>query len=218
MKIRLVTLVLAILLISCTTKSNAPSILSGQVCGKTCWNNITIGKTEKQEFLETISALHNVDQTSITIFDESSGSLFDGNIVFQYYRVVGDKNSLVNISARTNNQKIIFMIFQGDLGLTFKDVSDAFGEPDFVSSLWTIDRGINVHFINSLEGVEITAYFKSEESSVSPDTEVNYLVLFDTDLYQTFQESDLFSPDYESLILYPWTGYGKIEELYWPPQ
>lgn len=218
MKIKIIVVVLIVALFSCAPKDREPTILSDRICGKVCWNNITVGKSEKQEVLEIISKLPNVVQASVIIFDESDESLFDDNIVFQYYRIVGDKDSLINISARTKNQKVIYMVFQGDLGLTIKDVSDTFGEPDFVSSLWTFDGGINVHLINSLQGAEITAYFRGEKSSISPNTVVNHLVLFDTDLYQTFLESNLFNPDYKSFILYPWTGYGKIEDHYWPPR
>jgi hypothetical protein len=198
-------------------KSKGPSIFSNQTCGNSCWNNITVGKTEKQEFLKIISALPNVDQNSIAVFDEPGGDLFDGRILFHFYRVLKDENSLVKISARTKNQRIVFMTFQGDLGLTFQDVSDLFGEPDLVSSLWTFDGGINVHFINSVQGIEITSYFKSERSTVSSDTEINVLSFFATDMYERLLRSSLFVAD-ETFILYPWTGYGKIEDHYWPPQ
>lgn len=217
MKRTLNILVLIILLSSCLPKSKGPSIFSHQICGTSCWNNVIVGKTEKEEFLKIISTLPNVDQDSIAVFDEPGGDLFDGRILFQFYRVLKDESSLVNISARTKNQRIVFMTFQGDLGLTFQDVSDLFGEPDLVSSLWTFDGGINVHFINSLQGIEITSYFKSEKSSVSPGTEINVLSFFATDMYERLLRSSLFVAD-ETFILYPWTGYGKIEDRYWPPQ
>jgi hypothetical protein len=218
MKKFLITLTLILTLAACIPQSKGKSILWNQVCGKSCWNKIVIGKTTKQELLEIISTLPNVDQTSVTITDDPNASMFDGKIVFQYYRISGEKDTLVNIAVLTKNQIIVFMIFQGDLGLTFQDVVDAYGEPDFASSLWTFDGGINVHFINSLQGVEITQYFNSEKSSVAPDVEVKNLTLFDTKQYQTFLESNLLTGDYEGFVMYPWTGYGKIEDHYWPPQ
>jgi hypothetical protein len=201
----------------CIPTSKGPSIFEDQVCGKLCWNNIVVGNTEKQELFEIISTIPNVDQDSIISYDNPDGELFDGEISFQYYRALGNPNSLVDIAARTQNQKIILLIFQGNLGLTFQDVVDVFGEPDFVSSLWAFDGGINVHFINSSKGIEIDSYFKSEKFSVTPDTEVNYLIFFDTDLYQIFLESDFLTGDYEGFVLYPWNGYGRIEDNYWPP-
>lgn len=209
---------LIIVLTSCIPKDKGLSIFSNQVCGKSCWNKITIGKTEKQEFIQNISALPNVDQASIHVVDESAGSMFDGKIIFQYYRVVGDQDSLVNISARTENQKIVLMTFQGDLGLTFEDLAVTFGEPEYASSLWTFDGSINVHFINSAQGFEVTSYFSSERDDVSPETTINNLTLFDPTLYQEFLQSNLLTPDSDQFILYPWTGYGKIEEHYWPPR
>lgn len=218
MKTKLIALLLIIMLVSCVSKSKQPTVLSNQICGKSCWNNITIGETEKEEFLKIISKLPNIDQESIVVVNDISGSFFDEKIIFQYYRIVKNKNSLINISARVKNRKIIFMTFQGNLGITFQDVADTFGEPNLVSSLWTFDGGINVHFINSLQGLEITSYFPSEKSYVSPDTDINCLSLFDPNLYQKFLESSLLTADYGDFILYPWEGYGKIEDYYWPPE
>jgi hypothetical protein len=219
MKKILTTLVLVVILGSCSPKDESSSIFSDQVCGKSCWNNIIVGKTDQQEFLNIISTLPNVVQASISVANYSDGGLFDGQIVFKWYRDSRDQDSLVHIAARIKDEKVVLLLFQGNLGLTFQEVVDAFGDPDVVSySLWTPNDGINLHFINSTQGVEILKYFKSETSLVTPDTELTSVSLFDANQYQTYLESDLLIGDYKEYILYPWTGYGNIEDLYWPPR
>jgi hypothetical protein len=216
-KILIAFVIVMVVLGSCTLKNSAPSIFSDRVCGKSCWNNIVVGQTDKQEFLNIISTLPNVDQASIDVRALGSGGLFDEDIIFQFHRVPDDKSSLVRIAARFRQGKLVYMIFQGDLGLTFQEAMDIFGAPDFASSLWTFDGGINVHFISSTQGVNITQYFKSEKSSVKSDTELKNVSLFDPNEYKTYLESGFLTGDKE-FVLYPWTGYGKIEEMYWPPR
>ncbi len=217
MKKLLIILVLITALVSCTSKNSASTAFVGQVCGKSCWNNIIVGETSKQEFLKIVSALPNVDQASITSY-MTNGGLFDEVISFQFYKNPGQKDSPVTISVRIRNQKVVFMTFQGDLGATFQNICDAFREPDSVSSTWVFDGGINTHFINSVQGIEITQYFDSEKSTFQADTEVMNLSLFDPSQYSTYLESDLLTGEYKGFIMYPWKGYGKIEDLYWPPR
>ena len=124
----------------------------------------------------------------------------------------------MNVTTELKNGIVVSMIFQGDLGLQFKDFINAFGEPNYASSLWESDGGINVNIIYRDKGMELTTYFKSEKSSVYPETDINYFFFFDPAMYDTFLESDILTPDFESFILYPWAGFGKIEDHYWPPR
>lgn len=217
MKKSLITLALLVTLLSCSPKpqSEGPSILENQICGKSCWNNVILGKTDTQEFLNIVTTLPNVAQSSIHSYDELNQQLFDERITFQYYRDSGEE---VNVLARTKKQQVVLITFQGGLGLTFDDIVKIFGEPDFATSLWTFDGGINVHFINSLEGVEVTSYFESEKSSITPTLEINSFTLFDPNIYQTLIDTDYIIADHEYSILYPWTGYGVVEQKYWPPE
>ena len=219
MKKLLITLTLIIALTCCKLQNKGPSIFSNQICGKLCWNGIVVGKTDKQELLNIISTLPNIDQGSIitTSFNNSDNSnLFDERMSFDFYRILGDKDSRIDMMVLLNKQKVILLNFNGNLGLTFQDVSSTFGELTFASSLPTFDGGINVHFINSVYGIEITEYFDSERSSVLPDTEVYDLAFFDTSMYKKFLESTYLRAG-PGFTLYPWTGYGKIKDHYWPP-
>jgi hypothetical protein len=210
-------IVIIALLSSCAPKTEGPSIFSGQLCGGLCWNHVIVGETGKQEFIEIALTLPNVDQSTLVSRVYADGSIFDEEISFEYYRNSNDNTSLVNVVAETINQKIATLTFYGDLGLTFQDVEDEFGEPNNVTSFWHLaEPGINVIFINSVNGVEIQSYFKSEKSVVKPNTEVNYLYLFTPDLYSKLLESDHLIPDHEGLTFYQWYGYGKIGELYQP--
>jgi hypothetical protein len=209
---------LAILLNSCSSEEASVSIFTNQLCGKSCWNNIEIGLTTEKELLEIIHELPNVEQNSITGYDDSAGSMFDRTISFQYYVDPDEIDSLVTVTIRTINDTVVSMIFQGDLGLKFEDFISQFGEPDIASSFWVIDGGINVNFIYKEMGIELTTYLKSEKTSISPETEINYFFFFDPGMYENFLELDILTPDHQFFILYPWNGFGKIEELYWPPR
>lgn len=210
-------IVILFLLSSCIPKAAGPSIFSGQLCGGLCWNNIIVGETGKQEFIEIATALPNTDQSTILSRDYADSGIFDGEISFEYYRKIDDINSLVYVVAQTINQKIGTLTFYGDLGLMFQDIENNFGEPNYVTSYFRlVDSGIDVIFINSHDGVEIQSYFKSEKSVVAPDTEVNYILFFTPELYSQLFESDFLTPDHENLPSYEWSGYGKIGDLYSP--
>lgn len=208
-----------LLLIACTPVSTPtgepPSIFSDQLCGKSCWNKIVVGQTSKQELLEIIPDIPGVNQDSITIFDEPSG-LFDGRVFFSLRKDVTGKQSLVNVSAYIIDQKVSALILSGSLGIEFQDVVDAFGEPELVSSRKSPVGGVNMTFISSSQGIDFGYQAESEKSGISPTTEITVLELFDTNLYQTLLTSNWLVPG-QGFTLYPWEGYSKIEEHYWPP-
>ena len=218
MKKLVILLTLIGILSSCSPQLKGDSLFSGQLCGDLCWNDIVVGQTNEQELLEIISKLPNVKQESLTSYDVQGGGIFERSISFQYYRSPIYNDSLVNVTTELKNGIVVSMIFQGDLGLQFKDFINAFGEPNYASSLWESDGGINVNIIYRDKGMELTTYFKSEKSSVYPETDINYFFFFDPAMYDTFLESDILTPDFESFILYPWAGFGKIEDHYWPPR
>jgi hypothetical protein len=201
MRTRLIALLLALVLISCTPKSRGVSILSGQVCGKSCWNNIVVGKTDKRELLEIIRTLPDANQDSITMFDESHG-MFDGRIFFSINNNPTDIYSAVNVSAYTINQIVVDIIFRGDLGTNFKDIVDAYGEPELVSVAHRGDGiGIDIVFIDPTQGIEFGVLANSEKSSISPDTEIRMLELLDITLYQQLLESHWLTPGYKEFVL-----------------
>ena len=216
MKKKLVMLFLMLFLASCSPTAKTPSILSDKLCGRTCWNNIVIGETTRDELLQIISNLPNVEPETITV-SETNGPLFDGDISFVFNREPVNSKSAVNISAFTIDQIVVFIIFQGDLGLTIKDVIEEFGEPEWVSSVWTFSDDVNVNFINSLEGIGFVCNFENKNSSISPNTEIHNLSIFDITLYETFLKANWLNPGHKDFIMYPWTGYGKIEEYYGNP-
>lgn len=216
MKRILIMFVLMLLLASCSMTAKKPSIFSDKLCGKGCWNNIVVGKTTKEELLQIISSLPNVKPETIVV-SETNGPLFDGDISFVFNLDPDNEKSAIYISAFVIDQIVVFIIFQGDLGLTIKNATQEFGEPEWASSVWTFSDDVNVSFINSMEGVRFVCNFENKNSSILPNTEVHNLSIFDTTLYETFLKANWLNPGYKDFIRYPWTGYGKIEEFYWPP-
>jgi hypothetical protein len=216
-QMRKILIGLLILLVACAPKNSVPSILSGQLCGKSCWNGITVGKTSQQELMSILVNLTIVDQDSIVIFDESDG-LFDSMIFFSLYEESDGEHPNVDVSVYTRDQKVVAIQFGGDLGIRFQDVIDAFGEPELVSAVWDPRGGIDIRFLNKLQGLNFGYIAKSESARISSDVEIIDLELFDVNIYQTLLESNWLTLGYGEFILYPWSGYGKIEEHYWPPR
>jgi hypothetical protein len=211
-KIPLIVIII-FFLISCAPTDNSPSILDGQVCGASCWNHITVGKTTRQDLKELISKIPNVDQSSVANLEEP-----ESDVVFQVYRDWQDRKAPVNVGIKTSGDedKVFMIIFNGDLGLTSQKIADAFGEPDFASSVWSADGGVCVSLINSQVGTQFYNCANSEKSSITPDAKVLHLVLFDPATFQSLVDGNFFKSG-PRFVLYPWTGYGKIEDHYWPP-
>jgi hypothetical protein len=198
---------------SCAPADNSPSILDGQVCGTSCWSQIVIGKTTRQEIKELVAKIPNVDQSSVKDLNNTANDVF-----FQLYRDWQNKRIPVNvwITPDHDTDKVSMITFDGDLGLTSQKITDAFGEPDFASSEWSADGVICVSLINSQGGTQFYNCANSERSSITPDAKVMHLVLFDPATFQSLVDGNFLKPG-PRFILYPWTGYGKIEDHYWPP-
>jgi hypothetical protein len=211
MKRTLFVLTIVLFVTSCTP-DNSPSILDGQVCGQSCWNQIVIGKTTRKELKEIIAKIHNADQTSVRHLDNPNTDVF-----FQVYRDWQNKKIPVNVSVTTNkeNGNVYMIVFNGDLGLTAQKIAGVFGEPDFATSQPSADGGVCVSLINSQQGTRFYNCAYSEKYSITPEAKVKHLVLFDPAMFQTLVDANFLKAG-PNFILYPWAGYGKIEDHYWP--
>lgn len=219
-KFWLILLIIAIaafgwFLIQQNAEDAAPSIFADQLCGELCWNDIQVGKTTKQELLEIIPTIPNLDENSVSTHEYSHPeSIFEYRITFWFYRVPDDYKSEVSVIAEIRDDIVIILTFNGDLGLTFEEVINELSEPTIVASNYVHTGGLNTHFVNDVSGFSVTKYFKNKKSSVTQETEIHDLVLFYPDVYSMISE-DFLVPDTSS-ILYSWNGFGKLEDLYWP--
>lgn len=210
-------IIFILILCSCAPKIAEPSIFDNQLCGDLCWNGIQVGKTTKQELLELIPAIQNLDENSVSIHKYSHPeSVFDTRITFKFYRVANNQKSEVSVIAEIIDDIIVTISFSGDLGLTFEEVINELSEPRIVTSNYVFDGGYNTHFLNDVSGYSITSYFKNDRSSVSSETKIYDIELFFPELYSVIS-NDYLIPD-ESSKIYNWNGYGKIGDLYWPPR
>ncbi|SRR6266498_5760093 len=210
-----------------TTKTPvATSILTNSDCNLPCWHGITIGRTTKQELLDILGSLAIVNQHSITVI-KSADTLFDervnftmgedatyfkldnGGSVKQDYLWLGDVALL--------NDKVEQIVLTGDVGLSFQQGIDIFGEPNYLLPSYTPGMHIWVEALNPSKGLDFGYRADDLDSEITANTPIRQIKLFDAELYDQMVDNKMFqyllsrSGDIER---YAWKGYGKIR-MYW---
>jgi hypothetical protein len=220
--------ILILLLVSaCSSKSNDISILAKSSCKLPCWNNIVAGQTTRAEFTQFIETSADINRQSIQI-DENPRKIFDSRIFFSFDPgSVLNKKPSIQADARVSNNIISQLIMCGELHTAISDITEQIGEPESIISGDDLDGNRNIILINPTIG--ISYWYTTDRSlgkaqyEMSPETAVDCLNLFDPTLYEEMMEVGLFSMGHynakETLrVMYPWDGYGNIDEKYPPRQ
>jgi len=222
-------LVFLILLSACkaSTSDKSVSILEGSACNLPCWNNITPGVTTEDEIVHFLENSDDIDQKSIQI-DNQPRSIFDNHIFFsmrqswslnQYPKIRSDIYIINNI--------VSDLIICGELNVSINDVVSEIGEPENIISGDNLTGSRTVIFLNPHHGVSYiydTANLPDElKHEISPDIEIICLNLFDAIMYGDLMDIGFFSSGHynaeETLkVMYPWDGYGNLDEKYPPRQ
>lgn len=209
--------ILLVLLLTCaclSTDPNTNSVLSISDCRLPCWNDIKpgfttvedakailentkgIGKENVKTLYESVEIHFSVSLDSPGVDQETRGDVFsDGRTVRELW--------LVN-----------------NLGISLGDLSDEIGEPDYVISLPFTGGGNTIIIIYANSGVSIQLSYETE--TIDSKSEIITLMLFDpADYYRLVSEGKFSQGGYNAEetqeIMYPWKGYGGIEESY-PPR
>lgn len=219
-----------LLLISCSpiaTKIPTDNpVFANSGCTLPCWYGIQIGSTTKQELLDILSTILIVNQDSVTV-TQSINSIFDERIYFTMgkgpKRLALDNGDTVSQDYLWSgdiailNGKAVQIILNGDLGITFQQLIDIFGEPDYVIPSYTPGWHIWVEAINPSKGLDFGYRAGDLHSELAPDTPVDQIKLFDAKLYDDMVQNKMFfyllsgSANIEE---YGWKGYGSID-TYW---
>lgn len=220
-------LILILLIVSsCTAIPNGLSFLRDSNCQLPCWNDIYAGKTTKQDFLGVLDKLSIVDKNSIVEITQNR-DIFNEFIYFSLYpEYVVNQHHLIDVRSSFVGDKIAHIYFSGKLNITFNDILTSVGEPENIIVQKNPLGGIWITVIYPAKGISFGYASRDKDSStekkLASTIEIEWLVLFDPEYYQQIMDARLFSMGWygredTEKIMYPWKGYGNIEELY-PPR
>ena len=222
-----ICLLLLLLISACTIPPDTSSILDKSSCTLPCWNDIVAGQTTEDNLLQILEHLPDVDQESIQNANQA-WRIFDNQIFFSFHQswTLSQRPKLRGY-AYTTNSVLSELIICGDTKTSIGAIAKQVGEPENIISGDNVTGDRTVILINSQKGL---AYWYSTDPKlnemqyeIGPETKVGCLDLFDPDLYQEMLEAKAFSNGYynaeETLrVMYPWDGYGNLDEKYPPRQ
>lgn len=223
-------LLIFVLTVACTEQERPPeiSILEMSSCELPCWNDIVAGQTTEVDLLQILTSLSIVDQGSIQNTHQP-WSIFDDQINFSL-REDESLNQEARIRGYVDVTRDIVsgLMMCGEMSTSVGDIVQATGEPESILSGDLIEQpGRLVILINSRKGISYwyTAQ-KSRDShryEITSDASVGCVYMFDPDLYEELLDAKLLSSGHfnaeETLkVMYPWNGYGDLNEKYPPRQ
>jgi hypothetical protein len=218
LKLISLALIFGLFLGSCRIYQASSNSFENPVCKPPCWENITPGITTKEEAARILSQL-DVDQepTELKLVNSSADShipfstrAIDGSLVF-----IDDKVSIISLSPKND--------------LSLQNAIEIFGKPQSV----LVYRGgeyIGVTFFKPQEGIvfRYTSWKQSRllpwsqapqwmYSEIRPEAEINFITYFDPEQPDSVLDYGILSfhelsPAETLQRLYPWRGYGNIEQ------
>jgi hypothetical protein len=113
---------------------------------------------------------------------------------------------------------VVALNLKQNLGLTFEGMETRLGQPENIVSIPFNGRNPVVMAINSEEGVKYE-FFAKWDGELSAETKIDAVLFFDPIHFEDLLETGMFSTGAYGAadtkrIMYPWNGYGSIEELY----
>lgn len=220
---RMYLLLIIIVLTSCSILGEQPSILKDSSCEAPCWNGITVGITTGTEMFAILKKLPIVDQ-SIAVLNP--WEIYDGGANFYLYPNGFFKHNVV-VDSRFIKDKVANIGFCGDLGVSFGDVVEKTGDPNNIIFIPSPSGGLFVIAINQDIGVQFsydTANMpKNLRTGISPEIQIDCLIYFAPEFYDEMLDAAEFSAGHLNAeqtlkAMYPWKGYGNLEEKYPPRQ
>jgi hypothetical protein len=197
-------------------------------CELPCWNNIIAGQTTETDLLQILDSLSIVDPRSIQNANQP-WNVFDNKVYFAIYQdAATNQQSKIRGYSYSIDGIVSQLILCGEIHTSMGDIVDVIGEPENILSGGNIeDSGRLVILMNSQKGISYwyTAQKtrNSQRYEITPDVQVDCIDVFDPVLYEKLLDAKLLSGGHlnaeETLkVMYPWNGYGDLEEKYPPRQ
>ncbi len=217
-----------LLVTACTEPPPEHSILEKSSCQLPCWNGIVAGQTTEADLLQILEGLPIVDQSSIQNTHQP-WSIFDNEIHFAIRQdSTTNQRSKISGYVYLTDSIVSQLIICGEIHTSMGDIVKATGEPENILSGGLIEQpGRLVILINSRKGISYwyTAQKtrNSQRYEITPDVSIGCIDMFDPALYEKLLDAKLLSSGYlnaeETLnVMYPWNGYGDLDEKYDPRQ
>lgn len=201
---------------ACNSNSNQFQLKTN--CTLPCWNQLIPGKSTKEEVLIILSNLQVIDSKSIIISGPVLG-IFDESIEFQIKSQPGIGSIKIKGKAMfQSNQLSALHFYNTDIGITFGDVTELIDLPNEVITIGSRNGTPMVRLIKTSKGVSF-GNSMGHEINISPETSIDFLLLFPPDKYETILQSRILVDGFYDVtetkkITYPWKGYGNLDELY----
>lgn len=182
-------------------------------CNLPCWNGITPGVTPVEDAVEILKSTEGVGADNVNIFYQSV------EITFYLFLETPGIDKKVRGEIFSDGKTVKELWLYNNLGVTFGDVFQEIGEPEYVISMPFIAGGDTINVIYANVGVSIEP--SQDTEVIESKTEILTLRMFNPfDYEQLLENGSLSEGGYsteETLkIMYPWKGYGNVEELYLP--
>lgn len=203
--------------VACSMLSPKTSILDNPKCELPCWNNIILGETAYPDALQIISDIDGVDPSK-TNDQNAPWQIFSQQIWFYLYTDTSFSGAQTDVALYFVDNKAAMMLINRNIERTYAELIEIAGEPKFISSVYH-PAGTSIIAINPSKGIAFE--FKAKKDTFNQDTQIDILMLFDPAQYQNLLKDGMFSwREYKGeeavKILYPWKGYGSVDDLY-PP-
>lgn len=208
---------------ACMSAPDESSILDRSDCSLPCWNGIVAGQTTETELLGILEDLPDIDQQSIEVTNDS-WNMFDNQMFFSFHQNWSfNQDTKLRGYVYLINNKVSKLAFCGEIKTTIGDITEQIGEPENIISGNNFYGGRTVILTYPLKGVSFSYTTQLDNLEINSDTQISCLEIFDPQLYEAMLEAKFFSNGYynaeETLrVMYPWDGYGNLDEKYPPRQ
>jgi len=212
-------LLILLFITACKPTNSKISILKESSCEPPCWNGITPGTTTYSEASQILTKLAGIDSENVVDLNQP------WKIFNRYIRFVLYKNSPLT-TVQTDGEiyfidnEVVALLLQRNIGKTFGEMIEIAGKPEMLISMPFNGGGPEFTAIITSSGVMFEFYANSKE--LRSDTKIDNVIFFDPMYYEELLDIGLFSQgaynaNETKTIIYPWKGYGSIDELY-PPR
>jgi hypothetical protein len=213
--LRWVFLISLLLLTACVSDSGQ-SLLKTD-CDLPCWNGVTPGQTNKDEFLNILQKLPSVNKKSIIERGPSLGT-FDSSIYFDIYSGISLWPTMHALGSFQGNTLSVLEFYDGNPGLNFGEIIKATVNPEWVITVGSITGKPLIRVINATKGIAF-GNTMGNLKEITPETPIDLVILFDPTQFDALLDSGMFSDgNYSEArlrgIMYSWDGYGVLDEKY----
>lgn len=203
------------LVTACVSSGPNDLLIKNSQCAPPCWNGLTPGETSQPEALQVIEGLDGIDSEKTKVIT-APWKVFNKEIWFYIVRDDFLTKKQTSGALYFINDKLAVILLQLNVGVTFGEMVEMGGEPDVIVSLQS-PEAILVRAILLSRGISFDFYARSDQFSA--ETRIDNVMFFDSLYYEQLLDAEMFSlGDYGAndtkKMMYPWSGYGSIEELY----